>query len=80
MNVKQLNEGKEIADTLVGIKARLGALGLFKTMHALDAATRAIGYELAEHCEALDVVTPHYRRQRAWAAKQFPSHHNRKVA
>lgn len=42
-------EGREIATKLVQIKARLGQLRLFKTMHALDAATHAIGYELAEH-------------------------------
>lgn len=41
-------EGRELAIQLVQIKARLGHIGLFKTMHALDAATRAIGYELEE--------------------------------
>jgi hypothetical protein len=42
-------EGREIATELVRIKARLGNLGLFRTMHKLDLATKEIGYELAEH-------------------------------
>lgn len=46
--VETLQEGRQIATQLVQIKARLGQLGLFRTMHALDAATTAIGYELAE--------------------------------
>lgn len=47
--VLTMAEGREIATQLVQIKARLGNLGLFRTMHKLDEATREIGYELAEH-------------------------------
>lgn len=42
----------EIASALMLIKHRAGQLGLFKTMHALEPATKAVGYELAEYIEA----------------------------
>ncbi len=52
--VRKISErGQEIASELTRLKAELGSLGLFKTMHALDHATRAIGYELAEYMEAV---------------------------
>lgn len=41
-------EGMEIARELTTIKHKLGALGLFKSMHAVDACTMALGYELAD--------------------------------
>lgn len=41
-------EALELANQLVTIKAALGRLGLFKTMHALDEATKAIGFEIEE--------------------------------
>lgn len=36
---------------LVQMKDRAGRLGLWKTMHALDEATKAVGYEYAEILE-----------------------------
>lgn len=54
MNAEAIEEVRKIASELVFIKNRLGRLGAYKTMHAIDAATTAIGYELAEHIEALD--------------------------
>lgn len=49
--VLTVQEGREIARQLVEIKARLGNLGLFRTMHKLDEATREIGWEMAEKPE-----------------------------
>jgi hypothetical protein len=51
----EFREATAIAVQLTTIKARLGALGLLKTMHALDEATRAIGYEIAEHMEKVEL-------------------------
>lgn len=42
----------EIASAIMLIKHRCGQLGLFKTMHALEPATQAVGWELAEQIEA----------------------------
>lgn len=42
----------EIASAIVLIKYRCGQLGLFKTVHALEPATQAVGWELAEQIEA----------------------------
>lgn len=36
------------AAELVKLKDKAGRLGLWKTMHALDTATREVGYEAAE--------------------------------
>jgi hypothetical protein len=48
-----------LTDELVSIKAKLGQLGLFKTMHALNGATQAIGYEIAEKlCRTAPRVKP----------------------
>lgn len=41
-------EQSEFATELVRIKHRAGQLGLFRTMHALDKATQAVGWELAD--------------------------------
>lgn len=38
----------EIAVQMNLLKARLGHMHLFKTMHALDEATRALGWEAAD--------------------------------
>lgn len=43
----------EFASALMLMKHRAGQLGLFKTMHALEPATQAVGWELAEHIESL---------------------------
>ncbi len=45
-------EKDEISSALMLLKHRCGELGLFKTMHALEPATQAVGYELAEHIES----------------------------
>lgn len=42
----------EFASALMLMKVRAGQLGLFKTMHAIEPATQAVGWELAEHIEA----------------------------
>jgi hypothetical protein len=42
----------EIASAIMLLKHRAGQLGLFKTMHALEPATKAVGWELAEMIEA----------------------------
>lgn len=45
---EQHRRRKQMPLTLVKLKAELGELQLFFTMQALEAATQAIGYELAE--------------------------------
>ncbi len=40
-----------IALACVQLKHRLGELGLFKTMQAMEATVTAVGYELAERIE-----------------------------
>lgn len=42
----------EIASAIVLLKHRCSQLGMFKTMHALEPATKAVGWELAEQIEA----------------------------
>lgn len=49
MRLGDLPEARELATQLTTIKAALGQLGLFKTMHALDTAVQEIGYEIEEH-------------------------------
>lgn len=41
-------EAHEFAGALMLMKLRAGQLGFFKTMHALEPATQAIGWEMAE--------------------------------
>lgn len=33
---------------LINLKVEFGKCGLYKTMHALDTATKVVGYEVAE--------------------------------
>lgn len=47
-------EAHEFASALMLIKLRAGELGFYKTMHALEPATQAIGWEMAEHIEQAD--------------------------
>lgn len=49
--INSLNEA-DIAEAIVMIKHRAGAIGLFKTMHALEAGVKAVGWDLAEQIEA----------------------------
>lgn len=51
MTTEQVEEAKTIASELVKLKDRLGRIGMFKTMHAMDAATGSLGYELAARLE-----------------------------
>jgi hypothetical protein len=46
-----LEEKKQFAADIVRIKAKAGQLGLFKTMQALEAGVKAVGWEIAEHIE-----------------------------
>jgi hypothetical protein len=45
-------EPHEFASALMLMKMRAGQLGFYKTMHALEPATQAIGWEMAENIEA----------------------------
>ena len=45
---RQEAQARELAITLVKLKDKAGRMGMYKTMHALDEATRAIGWEIAE--------------------------------
>lgn len=47
MTEDQITEAKAIASELVKLKDRLGRIGMFQTMHAMDAPTGKLGYELA---------------------------------
>jgi len=38
----------ELAKDIILLKFKAGQLGLFKTMHALEPATQAVGWEMAE--------------------------------
>lgn len=44
-------EKREFCTEVVRLKHRAGELGLFKTMHALEEGTKAVGWEVAEHLE-----------------------------
>jgi hypothetical protein len=46
-----LYRGRDLATEMNLIKNELGRLGMFKTMHAMDEATRALGWELSERIE-----------------------------
>jgi hypothetical protein len=57
-NVHQINnpnptpaELKQFATEIALMKARAGGMGLYKTMHALEPATQAVGWEIAEMIE-----------------------------
>lgn len=45
-------EAHEFASALMLMKHRAGQLGFYKTMHAIEPATQAIGWEMAEQIEA----------------------------
>ena len=60
----------EFASALMLMKHRAGQLGLFKTMHAIEPATQAVGYELAEHIEQAQAVAAKDKAFRArWHAE-----------
>jgi hypothetical protein len=46
MSIEHPQNGHEFAAMLVVIKDRAGRLGLWRTMHALDAATEAVALDL----------------------------------
>jgi hypothetical protein len=52
MKRKDIERAMELCVELPRIRDELLRLGLFKTHHAMDAAVKAIGYEVAENVEA----------------------------
>jgi len=60
-------ERHEFASAIVLLKHRAGQLGFFKTMHALEPATQAVGWEMAELIEAKDHVAAKDKAYRARA-------------
>lgn len=44
-----IHRQRDFAAKLVSIKHEAGVLGLFKTMHALEAGVKAVGWEIAEN-------------------------------
>ena len=53
--MKAVNEWLDgAARALNHFKAEAGNLGLFKTMHAINGATQALGWEVAEMRECFD--------------------------
>lgn len=51
--IKDINDYLiDAASTLNNLKYQAAARGLFKTMHAIDKATKALGWEVAEKREA----------------------------
>lgn len=64
-------EHHEFASAVMLLKHRAGQLGLFKTMHALEAATKSIGWELAERMEAINGLAKKDKelRARGWARR-----------
>jgi len=57
-NIREMRAVNEWLDgaarALIHLKSEAGRLELFKTMHALDGATKALGYEVAEMRERFD--------------------------
>jgi hypothetical protein len=68
-------EHHEFASALMLMKFRAGQLGFFKTMHALEPATQAIGYEMADKIEAAKKVgaLDKAAREAAWNGYRSPS-------
>ena len=46
-----IEELKQFAADIALMKAKAGGMHLFKTMHALEPATQAVGWEIAERIE-----------------------------
>ncbi len=59
---RDYNRGLEIARDLTALKAELGSIGLIKTMHALDVATKEIGWELDERSPHYSAMTPAFNQ------------------
>lgn len=68
-------EHHEFASALMLMKLRAGQLGFFKTMHALEPATQAIGWEMAEKIEATKKVgaLDKAAREAAWNKYRAPT-------
>lgn len=49
MKLRDLPQAKRIASDLTLLKNELGKLGLFKSMHQMDAAIGALGFEIEDH-------------------------------
>lgn len=67
-------EHHEFASALMLMKHRAGQLGFFKTMHALEPATQAIGWEMAEKIETSKRVGAFDKasREAAWSGYKSP--------
>ena len=67
-------EHHEFASAVMLLKHRAGELGFIKTMHALEPATQAIGWEMAEKIEATKKVgaLDKASREAAWAGYRKP--------
>lgn len=50
----EIDDLKQFAADLMLMKVTAGQLGLFKTMHAIEPATQAVGWEIAERIEKND--------------------------
>jgi transposase len=48
LTLKQTNLAQQLCVELPALRNRLGEAGLWETYHAMDAAVKKIGYELAE--------------------------------
>lgn len=66
-------EAHEFASALMLMKHRAGQLGFFKTMHALEPATQAIGWEMAENIEVVHKTAAKDKAARAAARSHFRS-------
>lgn len=51
MKEVKLSDLKDFAAEVVILKHKAGDLGLYKTMHAIEPATQAVGWEIAEIIE-----------------------------
>lgn len=62
---------RDLCQFLPLVKHRLGEVGLLKTMHAMEAAVKAIGYEVCEHIEAIEHTAKRDEKFRADAWKRI---------
>ena len=53
LTLDQISEAQALCIELPKLQERLFRCGMLKTAHAMDKAIQEIGYELAEHLEAL---------------------------
>ena len=51
MTVAEIEERKQFCSEVAMLKHKAGELGMFRTMHALEAGVTEVGYELADQIE-----------------------------